>query len=63
MQYFPLSNKLTSPYMNFELFCIGNILLLIENIHKLLAGTLYLSEYIIPILNSYIMYQNQLIIE
>lgn len=49
--------------MNFEIFCTGNNSLLIKNIHKLLAGTLYLSENIIPILNSYAIYQNHLIEE
>lgn len=49
--------------MNFEIFCTGNNWFLIKNIHKLLAGTLYLSENIIPILNSYAIYQNHLIEE
>lgn len=49
--------------MNFEIFCTSNNWFLIKNIHKLLAGTLYLSEKIIPILNSYAIYQNHLIEE
>lgn len=56
-------NKLESLRANCEIFCTDIILLLFLNIHKLLAGTLYLSESIIPILNSYVKYQNHLIVE
>lgn len=52
-----LCNKLESLRQNFlRYFVLVNIILMITNIHKLLAGTLYLSEKIIPILNSYVIY-------